>query len=361
MPLDTESVSDAAEPQPSQTGSFRLTALRPGASKIAVELYRGDTYETTLETEVQVTGLEDIALLEGRLTVQPRPVPQPDLTLQVSTSWNEAASAYIFHYQLKSFRASTMFAGRIPYRSQAIAARWLTQVREIWQTALEAASEASPEDTWSRLTSLGQHLFQRLFPTKLQQDLRNLSDYPISNLLVLADREAQFPWGLLHTGQKFLGERLIIGQWPWELNDARPYEFPVGAINFAHYANVEQPEIWAALLKPPHAPDPNLLAGGLFDDLATTESMRGLHLMRCGQLGEAGARRYAPVPLDSAWEGQEIEQQVRPAKLNLRRNRPLVTLGYVRRDRPEMTDLEANWASAFIKAGCSAFIGSLWA
>lgn len=43
-----------------------------------------------------------------------------------------------------------------------------------------------------------------------------------------------------------------------------------------------------------------------------------------------------------------IERQMRPAKLNLRHNRPLVSLGYVRRDRRELTTLEQIWASAFI-------------
>ena len=45
----------------------------------------------------------------------------------------------------------------------------------------------------------------------------------------------------------------------------------------------------------------------------------------------------------------------------MRRNRPLVTLSYLRTDRSELTCLQKTWAATFIRAGCSAFVGSLWA
>jgi hypothetical protein len=165
----------------------------------------------------------------------------------------------------------------------------------------------------------------------------------------------------LHDGQRFLSDRFIIGRWFWELNDTRPHEFPVGAINVAHYADVEQPELWTALLEPPGSPLPLPLPEGVLSNLDSTEAMRGLHLIRYSQSSDTANRRNAPVSLDDTNNAQDIERQMRPAKLNLRRNRPLVSLGYVRRNRPELTTLEQTWASAFIRAGCSAFTGSLWA
>ncbi|HBE34786.1 MAG TPA: hypothetical protein DD990_26685, partial [Cyanobacteria bacterium UBA11368] len=159
----------------------------------------------------------------------------------------------------------------------------------------------------------------------------------------------------------FLSDRFIIGRWFWELNNTRPHEFPVGAINVAHYNNVEQPELWTALLEPPGAPPPLPLPDGVLGNLESPEAMRGLHLIRYSQSADAANRRNAPITLDDTNNAQDIERQMRPAKLNLRRNRPLVSLGYVRRDRPELTTLEQTWASAFIRAGCSAFTGSLWA
>jgi hypothetical protein len=88
--------------------------------------------------------------------------------------------------------------------------------------------------------------------------------------------------------------------------------------------------------------------------------MRGLHLIRYSQSSNADLRN-APVTLDNINDTEDIELQMRPAKLNLRRNRPFVTLSYVKTDTSELTALENTWASAFIRAGCSGFTGSLWA
>jgi hypothetical protein len=59
--------------------------------------------------------------------------------------------------------------------------------------------------------------------------------------------------------------------------------------------------------------------------------------------------------------GEDVDGNVRSAKLSLRRNRPLVSLGYLRVGRPEPTGLDDTWAPAFLHAGCSAFVGPLWA
>ncbi|OYD89881.1 hypothetical protein CDG77_17870 [Nostoc sp. 'Peltigera membranacea cyanobiont' 213] len=49
LPLDSDTANIT------QIASFNLTALRPGITKIKAEFYCGDTYKTTLETEVEVT------------------------------------------------------------------------------------------------------------------------------------------------------------------------------------------------------------------------------------------------------------------------------------------------------------------
>lgn len=353
---------DPSASQVTQTAHFSLTAIRPGTATITAELYRGDTFETTLETKVQVTGFDETSFTATRITTQPRPVPQPDFILRVQTTWNETNSTCRFHYQLRSFRLPSLFPGETNYCSDSLSNRWIEQMRGLLGTTLENISDALPEDGRSRLTSLGQYLFKHLLPPELQIDLRSLIPRDRTfTLLILADQDASLPWELLHDGQRFLSDRFIIGRWFWELNDTRPHEFPVGAINVAHYADVEQPELWTALLEPPGSPPPLPLPDGVLGNFNSTEAMRGLHLIRYSQSSDTANRRNAPVTLDDTNNTQDIERQMRPAKLNLRRNRPLVSLGYVRRDRPELTTLEQTWASAFIRAGCSAFTGSLWA
>jgi tetratricopeptide (TPR) repeat protein len=358
--------------QTTQTARFRLTALRPGSATITAELYRGDIFQTNIEAKVQVAEFDEAGLLGKLITTQPRPVPQPDFILRVQTIWNERNSACRFHYQLRSFRLPSLFPGETNYHSESLSSSWIEQMRGLLGTTLENISDALPEDGRSRLTSLGQYLFQHLLPPELQTDFRRLIPRDRTfTLLILADQDASLPWELLHDGQRFLSDRFIIGRWFWELNDTRPHEFPVGAINVAHYADVEQPELWTALLEPPGSPLPLPLPEGVLSNLDSTEAMRGLHLIRYSQSSDDANRRNAPVTLDDTNNAQDIERQMRPAKLNLRRNRPLVSLGYVRRDRlwccppwgnrPELTTLEQTWASAFIRAGCSAFTGSLWA
>ncbi|MBD2065985.1 tetratricopeptide repeat protein [Leptolyngbya sp. FACHB-671] len=362
LPLDLKAGSEISFQLPIQTAHFRLTALRPGTATITAELYRGDTFETNLEAKVQVTGFDEASFIPKRLTTQPRPVPQPNFILRVQTVWNETNSACRFHYQLRSFRLPSLFPGETNYHSETLSSNWIGQMRGLLGTTLENLSDALPEDGRSHLTSLGQYLFQHLLPRELQTDFRSLIPRERTfTLLILADQDASLPWELLHDGQQFLSDRFIIGRWFWELNDTRPHEFPVGAINVAHYADVEQPELWAALLEPPGASPPLPLPEGVLSNLDSTEAMRGLHLIRYSQSSDATNRRNAPVTLDDTNNAQDIERQMRPAKLNLRRNRPLVSLGYVRRSLPELTTLEQTWASAFICAGCSAFTGSLWA
>ena len=130
---------------------------------------------------------------------------------------------------------------------------------------------------------------------------------------------------------------------------------------YAHYANVEQPELWNQLLYSSGAPPPISMQAGIFNDMNLFESIRGLHLIRYGQSGDAENRQDAPVRIDHDNDIGEIEREVQPAKLSLRRNHPLVSLSYVNAGQIELTALEQTWASTFVRAGCSAFVGSLWA
>ncbi|KYC44035.1 hypothetical protein WA1_02510 [Scytonema hofmannii PCC 7110] len=354
LPLDPDTA------QVTQTAHFRLTALRQGTATITAELYCGDIFETNLETTLQVAGFDEESFLQTSLTTQPRPVPQPDFMLRVQSVWNETNSDCIFNYQLRSFRFPTVFSGETNYQTVSFSSSWLKQMQSMLANTLENISGANPEDGKLSLVSLGHYLFQHLFPTELKSDYRTLIPQNLTfTLLIIADQETWIPWELLHDGQKFLGDRFIIGHWLQELNDTRPYEFPVGAVNVAHYANIEHPQLWATLLEAPGAPPPQLLPEGILHD--STEAIRGMHLIRYSQPSDAVNRRNAPIPIDSTDDAEDIERQMRPAKLNFRRHRPVVTLSYVKTETPELTALEQTWASAFIRAGCSGFIGSLWA
>ncbi|MCP4344680.1 MAG: TIR domain-containing protein [Desulfobacterales bacterium] len=360
MPLDSDFVENKTSLLPSQTAHFHLTALRPGPSKITADLYLGDKFLKTLETEVQIIGIDDIPTDRTHTRLQPSPVPKPDTIFQIHTQWNKDGSALVFHYFLRSFRQPVSFPEGIQYQSQPFQTKWLEQTQSLLADALGHITHASPSDTCTRLASFGNYLFNKLFPPALQKEYYNVAGF-IRTLLIIADQDASYPWELLHDGKEFFGDRFIIGRWLREVDNQRPYEFPVGTINIAHYENVEHPELWASLLEPRGAPMPHMLQDGMLQELEQTESMRGLHLIRSGLPPGKYTQHDAPVHIHADHTDTNIEEKVRPAKLNLRRNRPLVTLGYISAGKPELTNLEQTWAPTFIRAGCSAFAGPLWA
>lgn len=338
---------------------FYLTALRPGICTIKVEVFYGVLHFSFVE-ELLVSQLNE-PNLQLPISARSRPIPQPDLILKVQTVWNENLSNCTFRYHLDSFHPRLPFAREIQQQSETLSVGWLEQTRSLLQTTLEEATNSLPEDFRARLTSLGQHLFQQLLSPELQTTFRSVMRFnqPFT-LMILADQDAGLPWELLHDGQSFWGERFIIGRWFWELDRTRPYEFVIGAVNVAHYADVEYPDQWASLLKPSGAPPPMMLSGGVLADLGVLDAMRGLHLLRRGKSLDEVDRQNAPVPFDRNGAAG-LDQELQPAKLSLRRNRPLVTLGYVNAGLTELTMLEQTWAPTFIRSGCSAFIGALWA
>jgi hypothetical protein len=239
---------------------------------------------------------------------------------------------------------------------------WIERIRGLLGSALEDTNSSQPEDMRSRLISLGQFLFQTLFPLELQHEIRNLAYFGnMFTLLILADQDSWIPWELLYDGQAFLGERFVIGRWPRELDATRPYEFPVGAVNVAYYASIKQPEQWVDLLDLPGVPHTQILTGGVFSNIDAAEEMRGLYLVRSGPVTGISSQYDAPVQLNGTGGDGEVEHEVRTSKLSLRRNRPLVNLGYVSAGQSELTMLEQAWAPTFVRAGCSAFVGPLWA
>jgi tetratricopeptide (TPR) repeat protein len=196
-----------------QTARFCLTALRSGTTTITAELYEGETVKTTLEAQVQVAELDDTSFTSKPITTQPRPISQPDFILCVQTIWYATNSTCKFQYQLKSFLFPSVFSENNIYTLGSLSSSWIEQVQGLLATTLENMSGSLPEEGKSHLISLGQYLFQQLFPIELQSDFRSLiPQNPTFTLLILANQDAWIPWELLHDGQRFLGDRFIIGR-----------------------------------------------------------------------------------------------------------------------------------------------------
>ena len=344
---------------------FLASAVRPGPAKVEALLYLGSVFRANLEGEVQV---DRIGEYETHLTLRPRPVPQPDLVLETRTQWSEDHTAMTFQHQLKSLGATTLAADGVDGSAEALPHGWVERAHGLLGDTLSGMVGGQVEDLRLRLRSLGRYLYKTVLPPELQDSLRQQGGVG-RTLLILTDETATLPWELLHDGQGFLGERYIVGHWLLELDGKRPYEFPIGKASVAHYSGVDTPEVWASLLKPAGldhldamelpALEPEVLAGGVLN-LEQVETLRGLHVIRRGEPDVAG-RLNAPVPIAGANGSQQVEDEFRRAKLSLRRNRPLVSLGYLSSGRPELTQLEDIWIPTYLSAGCSAFVGPRWA
>jgi hypothetical protein len=354
LPLDPPLDGGRLRPE----ARFSVSALRPGGAKIRAELYIGTDFRHTLEGEVWVAGADG---RDRSVAVRPRPVPQPDLVLHAGTRWTEDGSATVLHYHVDSYGATALPTNGIKYQSESFSTGWLERAHGVLALTIDGIASGTGQDARRRLTSFGRYLYQTAFPPTLQADLYKWAGTG-RTMLVVADQGAALPWELLHDGRGFLGEHFIIGRWPRELADARPYEFPIGHVSMVYYAEIEQPDKWADLLRPPNMPQlqPEILVGGVLD-LQLAGTLGGLHIIRRGQTPGAADRMDAPIRADNLPGSTAIEAEVRTAKLSLRLNRPLVTLGYLSAGKPEMTLLEDIWVPTYIRAGCSAFVGPAWA
>ncbi|HSH80381.1 MAG TPA: caspase family protein [Herpetosiphonaceae bacterium] len=338
---------------------FRVSALRPGRATIEALLYVGSAYRATLTGSVEVEAVDWVSATP--VVPRPRPVPQPDLRLEVRAGHVADAATIRLDYRLSSPAAP--YADVLECSSEPLAAGWIARARGVLATTIDDSAGMPRDEIGTRLRSFGRSLFRTVFPPELQQRLR-VQGLPGQTLMVVTSRDLAIPWELVHDGQTFLGERYLIGHWLLELDDLRPYEFPVGQISLAHYFGVQDPEAWAYLLKPAGVDDnsalePRLLERGVLD-LPQVDSLRGLHVLRQSQ-PKMGDRFDAPVPLTSMEEGGGVGDDLRSARLNLRRNRPLVALGYLGDGSSELTGIEDVWIPTYLHAGCSAFIGPRWA
>lgn len=341
-----------------QSIKFNLVALSAGTFNVKVELYLNDEFKTQIETIVEVVEIETLHIPSKRTPVYSRPWPQPDLLFQIQTSSDSNQFKNRIHYQLDGYHPRCSFIEEYIYTSDTLHFDWRQTLNNFLDRISIQGHGSSYVNDVPSLVSLGQVLFKSLFPLELQSCLQQVPGNV--SVLMLVGHGIEIPWELLHDGKQFLGEKFIIARWPWELDKSCPYEFPVASVSVGYYNNINQLDNWIELLDIPEAPLPVTLADGTLKNLSSAETLRGLHLLRAGRGVETTDSQDAPVLLDINENNQDLERQVRDIKLSLKRNRPLISLGYLNAGQTEWTNLTSTWASTFIRAGCSAFVGPLW-
>ncbi|WP_194023862.1 serine/threonine-protein kinase [Nodosilinea sp. LEGE 07298] len=341
---------------------FHLTALRAGSLKLFLEVYLNEEFKGKIQRTLDVQDFDENGESVGRQLLRSRPVSHPDLIIQAQGCYGDNFG-FQLNYQLTNF-TSLHALDELSSFFKVIQADLTERFRRELSLAVEKthAGVSQSKEQLVALSSLGQTLFQRLLPQDVQDELRSVRRFSRpASLMILADQATWLPWEIMHDGQHFLGDHFILGRWPLEISDKRPYEFAIGSVTLAHYANVERTEKWLDLLDPSGSMPPSVMQQGIFEDLGLAEVLQGLHLVRQGERGnDLDERIDAPVAIQEAHTAGGVEEQLRPGKLNLRRNRPIVSLSYLQNGHKELTNIETAWVPAFLRAGCSAFIGSLW-
>jgi hypothetical protein len=349
LSLDTR---DGGQPG-MRSASFRLTAMKPGRTTVTAVMFRGSAFEGVLEQAVTVSEDQADIRIERRIPVRPRPVPASDLTLRITTEWQPAQSACVLAYRLASLHPAHGLLGGAEFRSQPLPAGWLHRVRGMLAATLAETIDTAADDTRLRLASFGQYLAELTMPAELRGEMARLGE--ARTLQLVADEDAWAPWELVYDGTAFLGDRFVIGRWPSELEAVRPCEIPLGPVSIAYYQGIDHADRWAAFVQPSTAPAASLLPGGVLRDLEAEPSLRGLHLVRMTQPEDPGRRDAPAIAVDD--QGDDLTR----ALLTVRRERPLVTIGYVRGADAALAALEQTWAMSFLRARCSALAGPLWA
>lgn len=338
---------------------FDLIPISSGLSKITAEIYEDKKFIIKIEKELEVSGLEDSETSLDFESIKSRPVSRSDVFLNIKES--KTSNDYVdFEFRLGNF------SGKSPSKPSRFFERLSRKLVDALKSQIEKGVEPfgshhSSVEKHLGLINVGYALFSKIIPSEIREEIlgRGNHRYPFS-MLITDFQNTCIPWNILHDGKRFLAESLIIGKWPFELINDCPYEFPVGTIGVSYYESTKNSKIWEENLNPIGSPLPFSLEGGTLANLSQLDSLRGLHIAQTSKLLD-NPLEEAPIYLTNLdrFTG-DIEAEIRPAKLTLRKNRPLVSLSFLRGDVSELSGIENSWIPAFIRAGASAFVGPLW-
>jgi len=348
---------------------FKLRAIYTCSSPISLELSSHSGMKKKISFPIKVTALDQETLLSTSIPIVSRPVPQPDNVLMIEPVYDSTHSFISFHYLI--YGSVTTSGESMSFSSRCIPIDWINNIYILLAMAVNE-KKGSSEDNQHRLALLGQDLSYNLCPNRLWTILTKPS---AKTLLILYPDEFWLPWELMHDGDTFLCQRLIISRWPRKLNEQRPFEIPVERVNLAHFSGVDQLEEWKTLLQLPekNAPEVKILPFDFFLDqpISTVEkssSLHGLHLIRLSAIS-LETDDYLPIikQENNCKKNTKIERDENDQKVDIGQSkhymssiRPLVSFSYLDAGSSALTKLEKRWAASFIASGASAFIGPIW-
>jgi hypothetical protein len=344
-----------------QSIEFTIIPILPGSSDIIAEIYEGWNFIAKISASLEVDNLDEFNLISRIKNNSLRPVSHPNFLLYIKC-FDDREGDVNLEFFLKDIQGK-FFSGEV-HSIQKISKEWLNVFKEKLKDCVEVFNKNYP---WAekeiRLSSLGNEIFFRVIPAEIRENI--FLDYVqrdyLRSILIFSSKDNWIPWDILHDGKRFLSDSLIIGSWPLELDVDCPYEFPVGSISMSCYGFIEKTESWEQMLNPVGSPPSLILNNGSLSTLSELDSLRGLHIVQSSKVVDCHSLEF-PIYLTGSEElSGDIASEIRPAKLTLRKNRPLVSLSFLWEKASNLSNIESTWMPAFIRAGASAFVGPLWA
>jgi hypothetical protein len=361
--------------------SFELQAALPDERTYSIELFvEAGEPGYTVSQRLPVVGSGKVVVSapqagETRPPILPalevRVAPRPDVVLQVDGELLGGARAA----RRLTYRLTTRLTGRRLNDHQAgtvvLGAADLDRMRALLRETLQSAAGAQPSDAREQIAALGTYLYDRLFPAGEAAELRELlwqieelwRDQPHPpTCLIVEDGLAWLPWELVAPYRpddgrpRFLCERFQLGRWVDGLGPELHGEIPIGGIALVDYQapRLDQEDLellgWKQLL--------NAVPEAGITQVAKPElPIYGLHLLRYAE----PSAELGIMPRGQARPATPADE-VADARLNLRRKRPVVTLGILddRAREGDDGDLLPERAQVFLRAGASAVIGPWW-
>ncbi len=404
--VDTVDTADASrtilvyKDKASQWAVFPLTPdpdAGPGTRRISLDFYHRERLAGTASLTVEVRDrppvdeanatmdplLEDRSedgsvtdRVEGGMVLASADAPKPDFVLRIALSADRRQLSYTLHSPTGKLGLVYQRMGSVTLESdpRTFMENTLQGLSQMARASKKKLTEAQFAANQEKLCEIGWDLYEQLFTPALRRtyrDLRRLrQEQPNLSLLVVSD-EPWIPWEMILPHEDDLpDEDFLCAQFRmtrWLAGRGLPEDFSL------HQARVVVPQSNLPSVKAeqdffsqelPKLRD-DISYGGEWLDMASevTDALRAgdVQLFHFACHGDFDYTRPDESVLKLQGDSLRPSQIVGPMRSGVAHSKPLVFLNACHTGQTgfSLTNM-GGWAMRFVRAGASAFIGSLW-
>ncbi len=384
----------------SQTAIFLLTPdpnQGPGMRRISLDFYhrqrlagtasfqvevrdRPPVDETPAEAEPVIADRAEDGTLTGSeagtLTLASDDATRPDFVLRVTLSTDRRQLSYTLHSPTGKLGLVFQRMGwvRLEMDPRAFMENTLLGLSQMARASRTKLTDAQFAANQEKLRQIGWDLYDQLFPPALRGAYRRLRELrqqqPELSLLIVSD-EPWIPWEMILPYEHDLpNEDFLCAQFRltrWLDGRGLPEDFSLHQARVvapkSNLASVKAEQDFFRLELPKLRPE--LSYGGAWLDMASqvTDALRAgdVQLFHFACHGDFDATRPDDSALMLQGDSLRPSQIVGPMRTGVAHSKPLVFLNACHTGETgfSLTGM-GGWAARFVRAGASAFVGSLW-